>query len=373
MRRSYLIFLSIFSAIHFSLTGYVALRLAEQPWHWAVIGIFAALLWSLPIVHWRRSEEPSHSPVKEAFQIGSLLSMAILSWLLVLTIARDLALLSTYIVLERETRLLEFWNGTATIGAAFLLTLVGALRAFNGPHVKTVKISTGNSRIQDFRIVQITDLHVGPTIGRKYVQRVVDLVATLDPHVTVLTGDIIDGPFERHRASVEPFADLLPKGGVFYSPGNHEYYHRLDQWMPIFEEMGAKILLNRGESVKHGNGSVWVGGITDPAAAQMNLGEAPDVLKAFGSGADDSFRILLSHRPGFAEDASKAGFDLQLSGHTHGGQFFPWTYVARLFHRYLLGLFKHGDMWLYVGPGTGTWGPPARLGTTPEITLIHLS
>ena len=122
----------------------------------------------------------------------------------------------------------------------------------------------------------------------------------------------------------------------------------------------------------HKETKIWIGAVTDPAAHQFRT-EPPNAKKALAGGEDAHLKVLLSHRPGLAAEAHEAGFHLQLSGHTHGGQFFPWTYVAKLFHKYFVGLMKHEDMWIYVSPGTGTWGPPARIGTTPEVTCLVLS
>jgi predicted MPP superfamily phosphohydrolase len=116
----------------------------------------------------------------------------------------------------------------------------------------------------------------------------------------------------------------------------------------------------------------WMGGVTDPAAVQTGLGAAPDTNLALTGGENADLKILLSHRPHLVADAARSGFHLQLSGHTHGGQFFPWTYVVRFAHTYFLGLMRHEQTWIYVSPGTGSWGPPLRLGTTPELTKLHL-
>lgn len=371
MRRSINVFIIVFTLLQVTLTSYVGLRLAENPFHWIVIGVAALLIWSLPIVHWRRRDETEPSGIRKIFLIASFVSMAFMSWVLVLTFARDLALFATYVFLERETRLLEIWTGTNTLLTSVALTLVGSWIAFSGPRVKRIKIPVRDRELANFKIAQITDLHVGPTIGLRYVERVVRMIQGLVPDITVLTGDIVDGSVQEHRASIAPFSELGPKDRVFYSPGNHEYYHELNQWIPEFEKLGMTMLMNKGELVEFNGKKIWVGGITDPAAAQMG-GEPPNVQKSVSGGQNADFKVLLSHRPSYAEQAKQAGFNLQLSGHTHGGQFFPWTFVAKFFHQYLLGLFNHDNMWVYVGPGTGTWGPPARLGTIPEITLIEL-
>lgn len=373
MRRSFNTFLLVFSLIHFAATFYIGSRLAESPVWWAALLVISVTLWTLPVLHWGpRNAHPA--AWKQRAQQASYVCMAIMSWLLVLTVMRDLAFLATSLTghIDSSRALL---TRPRVFSAALVLTLLGSWRAFTGPRVKRVRVplEPGSESLRGMRIVQISDLHVGPTIGRRYVERVVRKVSELEPHFTVLTGDILDGPAAAHKDEILAFSSLEPRGRVYFSPGNHEYYHRLDQWVPELERHGAKILLNSGELVAYERSRVWIAGITDPAAAQMRVGDAPNPMRAARGGEMADFKVLLSHRPGYADEALKAGFDLQLSGHTHGGQFFPWTHVARFFHTYLAGLFRHETMWVYVSVGTGTWGPPARLGTTPELTLIELT
>jgi uncharacterized protein len=375
LRKSFNLFLLVFTALHILLTAYVGFRSADHWVWWVVLLVLALLLWSLPAIHWRRGEEKEDQRLKNFLIQLSYISMVVMSWLLVLTVSRDLVFLVSKLISDSwHLEISGHWTGTLNFILAFSLTLVGTWRAIRGPIIRNVKIPFKNlsADLHGLKIVQITDLHVGPTIGRAYVEKVVRLAKSLNPDLTVLTGDIVDGKFRDHRHAIESFAELGPRGRVFYSPGNHEYYHRIDEWLPEFERLGATILMNRGEQIRFKETTLWIGGVTDPAAGHFSRGQEPDPGRAARGGENSAFRLLLSHRPGFAELAEKAGFDLQLSGHTHGGQFFPWTFVARFFHQYLLGLFKHGKMWLYVGPGTGTWGPQARIGTTAEITCLEL-
>jgi len=187
-----------------------------------------------------------------------------------------------------------------------------------------------------------------------------------------MTGDIGDGHVADLKNEVSPLSKLSSMGRLFYVPGNHEYYWDVDAWLAEFTTLGAKVLLNKGESFQFKGKKIWVGGVTDPTATLMNKEMAPDAAHAAQGSEDSIFKLLLSHRPGLAHDASVAGFDLQLSGHTHGGQFFPWTIVAKLFHEYCTGLGRHDKMWIYTSPGTGWWGPPVRIGTSSEVTVLKL-
>jgi predicted MPP superfamily phosphohydrolase len=169
---------------------------------------------------------------------------------------------------------------------------------------------------------------------------------------------------------LEPLRKISPRYGKFYVPGNHEYYWAGEAWIRAFQELGFQVLPNKHAVVPVGDARLVLAGVTDPAAADAG-GEAPDLSKAL-TGANGFPRILLAHRPDFAEPAEKAGFQLQLSGHTHGGQFFPWILIIGLFHRYAQGLHRVGKMWLYVSRGTGYWGPPVRLGARPEVAILVL-
>lgn len=375
MKRFLTPFVLIFTSLLAGFYLYLGFRLADGPAMWAFLGLLFLLFWSLPVFHWS-SDEDETTRLQLFFQQASFISMGLLSSIFVLTIARDIGLGLTSVLggPERSLSLAAIWTPAATLALACALTAAGIWNALRGPKVREVQVPIESlpETLSGLRIAQISDLHVGPTIGESYVRRVVEQIQTLDPHLTVLTGDIVDGNIEDHRDAVAPLAKLGPQGRVFYSPGNHEYYWEFHQWHTEFERLGATVLLNEGAALVHNDHEIWIGGVTDPAAASSRAEDKPDPAKAAQGGERSALRILLSHRPGLASEAASAGFDLQLSGHTHGGQFFPWTLVAKLFHRYFVGLLRHERMWVYVSPGTGTWGPPVRLGTTPEITLLKL-
>lgn len=367
-------FVLVFTSLLLGIGSYIGFRLASGPVEWAGIVVIGFLLLLFPLVHWKSRTQGALEPsrFRTLLQVLGFVSMGLMSWLLVVAVARDLILLLLWSSSGFEIRdsFSAHTKGLPALLFAFSLTLLGAFQALRGLRVKkvTVPISGLAENLRGLKIAQISDLHIGPTIRHAYVRRVVRLVASLAPDLTVLTGDIVDGGVKELAHHAAPLADLAPKGKVFFSPGNHDYYSGFSQWHPELEKLGLRVLLNRGELVKFGESLVWVGGVTDPVASQK-----PDAGNAARGGEKADFRLLLSHRPELAEAAEKAGFHLQLSGHTHGGQFFPWTYVAKRFHEFYLGLMKQGTMWIYVSPGTGSWGPPVRLGTTPEVTLIELT
>lgn len=288
--------------------------------------------------------------------------MGLLTFLLVFTLLRDL--------------LWPISGNLFSVNHVLALTvtalILGFLNAVRGPRVKrvTVKVENLPLALEGFKIAQISDLHVGATIRRPYVEKVVEKVNELKADVVALTGDIGDGVVSHYRKDIAPMAKIKSTHGTFFTPGNHEYYWNVNEWLSVMNNLGIINLVNRGKVIHHKDASVLIGGIPDPVG-----GIAPDLLgiQDSASGEKASFRVLLSHRPGIAKEAYKNGFNLLLSGHTHGGQFFPWTLVVRLIHRYSQGLHQLGDMWIYVSQGTGTWGPLLRLGTTPEITLLMLT
>jgi len=367
-------FVLVFTSLLLGIGSYIGFRLATGPVEWAGIIMIGALLLLFPLVHWKSRTKGALEPsrLRTLLQVLGFVSMGLMSWLLVVAVTRDLVLLLLWTaqLTEKAATVSAQTKGLPALVVAFFLTLLGAFRALRGPRVKRVAVSIPGlpQSLRGLKIAQISDLHIGPTIRRSYVTHVVEMVASLAPDLTVLTGDIVDGGVKELEAHSEPLSKLGPKGSVFFSPGNHDYYSGFYEWQPALEQLGMKVLLNRGELVKFGTGSVWVAGVTDPVASQK-----PDAIAASLGGEKADFRLLLSHRPELAEAAEKAGFHLQLSGHTHGGQFFPWTYVAKRFHEFYLGLMKQGTMWVYVSPGTGSWGPPIRLGTTPEVTLVTLT
>ena len=289
--------------------------------------------------------------------------MAWVSFALVLTLARDAALAATLAAPELHARVASFgWE--FVVAGSIIAIAIGAAAAFAGPRVKVVDVRVDNLHhdLDGFRIAQISDLHVGPNIGRRYVARVVKEVEELNADIVVLTGDIVDGPVAKLAADVAP---LAPLKNAYFILGNHDCYAGAEAWMAHFREMGMSVLANATTVVCKGAARLLIGGMVDPAYRRFR--------PAISIAQDADFRLLLAHNPRLAPLGAKAGFDLQLSGHTHGGQFFPWTLAVRLVHApHVAGLSREGRMQVYVSAGTGTWGPPVRFGTEPELTLIRL-
>ena len=257
--------------------------------------------------------------------------------------------------------------------AGFALLLFGYWKAGQGPKIVKISVPIANLpvNLEKFTILQISDLHAGAGINRAYVENVVGQALGLKADVIVLTGDIADGDFELYKSHVEPLVRLTEHAPVLYITGNHEYLHDSDKWLGHFEQMGFQVLLNQHTLISKANSSILFAGITDPAVKEIRPDDGPDIEQALTACPVSDLRILLAHQPKIAEEASKY-FDLQLSGHTHAGQFFPWNLIIKLLQPYSAGLKKCGSMWVYTNAGTGFWGPPLRIGTTSEITLLEL-
>jgi uncharacterized protein len=252
-------------------------------------------------------------------------------------------------------------------GIAALLTGVGVLGA-RWPRVVRVSVPIAHlpPDLEGFRIVQLSDLHVGPTLKRPFVERVVAAANALAPDVIAFTGDVADGFVPELREAVAPLERLTARHGKFFVTGNHEYYWDAPGWLREVERLGLSVLNHDHRVVQHGAGKLVFAGVPD-------LSVPSDPRAALAGAPASDVRVLLAHQPKSAFAARAAGFDLQLSGHTHGGQYFPFNLVVRLFQPFVAGLHRLEAMWLYVSRGTGYWGPPLRLGAPPEITLLELT
>jgi predicted MPP superfamily phosphohydrolase len=368
-------FIVVVTAILLAGYAYIAARLTTAPPVRLLLAVPFLLVWMLPVVYWF-GDRDRHGRVHDVVQAVSFFCMGWLSFLFVLTVARDVVLLVTAIppLGSAHVRLADAGTGWVPV-AALAAVAVGVLAALRGPYVRRVDVPVADLApdLHGLRIVQISDLHVGPTMRRAYVQRVVDMTRALSPDLIALTGDIVDGSVRRLAAQVAPLATLAESGRAFFVLGNHDYYSGAAPWTAHFEAMGFRVLRNAHATVTRGAARLLIGGVIDFAARMSDRDARPRPDLAIDGGAGAAFRLLLAHNPKIAPVAEQAGFDLQLSGHTHGGQFFPWTLVIHLVHGpHVAGLSRRGRLWVYVSAGTGTWGPPVRVGTRPELTLLRL-
>ncbi len=304
-------------------------------------------------------------------------SMTLFTMLLVLVATTDVLRLGYCLVraLVAPTRVWPLLDprvaSLAILGGAVALTLVGILQARH-PRTVHVKVPIENlpAELDGYRIVQWSDVHIGPTIQQRFVECLVERTNALQADAMVITGDLVDGRVEDLRDAVAPLAALRARDGVFFVTGNHEYYWRAGDWAKQLTALGMTFLKNEHRVIAHGDARLVIAGVTDPAGRDSHRPDAAAALRGAPAGA---VTVLLAHRPQAAEGASKLGVDLQLSGHTHGGQFFPFNLLIRWFQPVVAGLHRIGRTWLYVSRGTGYWGPPSRLAVGSEITIVELS
>ena len=298
---------------------------------------------------------------------GSLV-MGLFSSVLVLTLLRDLVLLAA------QTPSLAGATATAVLLAAALLTAAGFVNARRVAQVVRIDVPLAGllPPLAGFTIVQISDIHVGPTIKGDYVTAIVDRVNALDADLIVITGDIVDGSVLQLSAHTAPLARLRARHGTFVVTGNHEYYSGARDWMAEFQRLGLRGLMNEHVVIEHDGARMVVAGVTDYSAHLFDLAQRSDPFAALAGSPEGIPRILLAHQPRTAAAAAAAGFDLQLSGHTHGGQFWPWNLFVGLQQPFTAGLHRLDRLRVYISRGTGYWGPPKRFGAPSEITLLRL-
>lgn len=273
----------------------------------------------------------------------------------------------------RRVFLARAFGAVAATGAA-ALTATAVRAATRRPTVVRVEVPLARlpASMDGFRIVQISDLHVSTTIRRPYVAAVVDMVNALKPDLVAVTGDLVDGSVPMLRAHVAPLADLQAGQGVFFVTGNHEYYSGADEWLAETTRLGMKNLRNERVRVGSADASFDLAGIDDASAHRFGHGHGADVSKAVAGRDPARELVVLAHQPKAIFDVASEGAGLMLSGHTHGGQIWPWAHLVALDQPYVAGLAKHEHTWIYVSRGTGYWGPPMRLGAPHEITEIIL-
>jgi len=254
------------------------------------------------------------------------------------------------------------------------LTWAGLVTAKKPPATLTVTVPIHGlpEQLDGFTVAHITDTHISPTIGGKYLGEIVDRVNRLEPDMISFTGDLVDGLVEEMKDDVAHIARLRARHGVFFVTGNHEYYWDLDGWLDEIRRHGLTILNNESVVIDHDGAKALVAGVTDYSAGNHVPSHVSDPARAVSGAPDCDVRIMLAHQPKSAPAVAKTGVDLQLSGHTHGGQFFPWNLIVPYFHPVKPGLQRYKSMWVYTSRGSGHWGPPLRLGSPPEITRLVL-
>ncbi|MFG2693335.1 metallophosphoesterase [Kitasatospora sp. NPDC048407] len=257
----------------------------------------------------------------------------------------------------------------AAAGVAVGVVGNGAYGVLRGPQVKrvTVPLAKLPRAAHGYRIAVVSDIHLGPILGRAHTRRIVDTINATQPDLITVVGDLVDGTVPELGPAARPLADLRAKGGAYFVTGNHEYFSGAAPWVDFVRELGVHPLENARVELP------WfdLAGVNDIAGTSQ--GQGPDYARALGDRDRGRAAVLMAHQPVTVHDSVRHGVDLQLSGHTHGGQLWPGNYLAELANPTVAGLERYGDTQLYVTRGAGAWGPPVRVGAPSDITVVTLA
>ncbi len=368
------------------------IRLFPKTLLWIILILFMPMA---PLyIFWRK--HAISSPWVEIFSWLTYLSLGFFYLLFTFLIIRDMAfflyafLKRTFMLIcknftsevaderppvpERRSFLIHSTN-LGMLGISGVLSGYGLCNTRQPPNIVKVSVPVKSlpDDLEGFLIVQITDTHISPTISKDYMQTVVTRVNNLNADIIVITGDLADGPVAIFRNNVIILKDLCAQYGCYFVTGNHEYYAGAEPWIEEIDRLGIKVLLNENRLIRHCSGRIIVAGVTDYSAGRFLKDHVSDPKRALSGAQHSHVRILLAHQPRSIFAAASAEFDLQISGHTHGGQFYPGQFFVYLQQPYLAGLHRYDKTWIYVSRGTGYWGPPIRLGAPSEITVITLT
>ncbi|WP_141203438.1 metallophosphoesterase [Streptomyces griseorubiginosus] len=347
--------------------------------HWPVpvtvagTALFVLGLAAMPLAmmrgHGRRQQD-------RAAIIGDTLlggSWVLFTWSVLLGVLLRLALTVAGVGESEDRARIVTW---AVLGVSAALLVWGYVEARRVPRVRRLDVPLARlgAGLDGLRVVLITDTHYGPLDRARWSARVCETVNTLEADLVCHTGDIADGTAERRRAQATPLATVRATEARVYVTGNHEYYSEAQGWVDLMDELGWEPLRNRHLLLERGGDTLVVAGVDDVTAESSGLVGHRAHLAGALDGADPGLPVLLlAHQPKFVDRAAAAGIDLQLSGHTHGGQIWPFHHLVRLDQPALAGLSRHGvRTLLYTSRGTGFWGPPFRVFAPSEITLLVL-
>ncbi|MBT2445756.1 metallophosphoesterase [Streptomyces sp. ISL-43] len=255
-------------------------------------------------------------------------------------------------------------------GAAAIGTVgYGTYGVMRGPRVKRVQVPLAKlpRAAHGFRIAVVSDIHLGPVLGRAHTMRIVDTINRTQPDLIAVVGDLVDGSVDDLGSAAEPLRGLRARHGSYFVTGNHEYFSGAQQWVDHVRELGLTPLENARRALPYFD----LAGVNDVQGESE--GHGPDFAAALGDRDRARSSVLLAHQPVVIDEAVRHGVDLQLSGHTHGGQLWPGNYLAELANPTVAGLERYGDTQLYVSRGAGAWGPPVRVGAPSDITVVELA
>ncbi|WP_224240060.1 metallophosphoesterase [Hyalangium gracile] len=360
------------------LHGYLGLRLVSepnlgQPWEALGYAALALLFFSIPMGFVASRRRPT--ALNQALYWTSMLWLGTFGLLLTATLVADLlgavwGLLGS----APDAQALARGKAAGVVAVVLPALAVAFLTARGRARVERLRIPVQKlgQGLHGVRVVQISDVHIGPTLDRHFLRRVVEQVNALEPDIIAVTGDLVDGSVRTLRDEVAPLSGLRAPLGVYYVTGNHEYYHGGAAWAAEVARLGLTVLHNEHRVIERSEARLVVAGVTDHEGGRMDPAHAcrPDL--ALEGAPEDVPRVLLAHQPRTAFLAQGLRVDLQLSGHTHGGQLFPFMFFVKLQQPVIRGLAHIAGIRVYTSRGTGYWGPPLRLGPAPEITELTL-
>ena len=262
----------------------------------------------------------------------------------------------------------------AVSAIALSVCALGVSSALRPPRLRRVEVRLPRwpTGLDGFRVVQISDIHIGPILGRGFAEHLTQRVNALEADLVAVTGDLVDGSVKRLAGEVAPFAGLRARHGVFFVTGNHDHYSGARAWAAQATKLGMRVLRNERAEVRDGDDVFDVVGVDDHRGNYLDPNQREDLDRALEGRDPDRPALLLAHDPTTFRRAASRGIDLQLSGHTHGGQIWPFRYLVRIAIAHLDGLYREGSSQLYVSRGAGFWGPPMRILAPAEITEIVL-
>ncbi|MBI4913959.1 MAG: metallophosphoesterase [Acidobacteria bacterium] len=378
MRLQFLVFFTVLLVLLGGTGAYLALRsmallpwLGRHPaWVWGCLAVTVLLIASAPVLH---RSLPSEAACRMEFLYWVSYGLfGLVSTFLVYLLAADLLQALARAVLGAPPWAGGFaWLLAAALAlGSNLLGLAAVLRPVP-LEAHDIHVPGLAPDLEGFRIVQLSDLHVGPFSRADRLDELCAQVNALEPDLVAVTGDLVDGEADGARDKVARLGALRARHGVHFVTGNHEYYSGVGPWIQELRGLGWRVLMNEHALLRHGQADLAVAGMPDPTGRRAP-GGGPDLARALAGVPPGAFKLLLFHPPSGVEAAEAAGVQLQLSGHTHAGQYFPWSLLVQRLWRYAQGLHRVGDLWIHTSRGTGFWGPPNRFLVPPELTLLVL-
>ncbi|HNY66713.1 MAG TPA: metallophosphoesterase [Deltaproteobacteria bacterium] len=369
-----LVIFGLYSAVH--VYAFLKVR-AAFPFGTAAglgLGLFMAVMVLTPILVRFLEQHGLELPAK-LFACLGYTWMGVIFLFFSLSLLVDLYRLSAFslgLALHRDLGALVPQARTALLVPLLMSLAIAVYGAFDALNIRAHRIVVPSEKIPSsvgrVRIVQISDVHLGLIVGEARLKRITEVVSRQGPDILVSTGDLVDGQIDNLSDLADALARIRPRYGSYAVTGNHEFYAGIDRSLEITRRAGFTVLRGEGMTIP---GLITIAGVDDPTARRMGMFEGMREGDLLAGLPRDQFILFLKHQPHLKE-GSFGLFDLQLSGHTHGGQIFPFRFLVKIFFPHVTGLLKLPGSLLYVSRGTGTWGPPIRVLSPPEVTVIDL-